>query len=180
MAQPGHTGAHDLRSKEEKRLKLRTAALLFLLAAVTLFTALNWNAFTTPARLTLIVTTVEAPIGVLMLILTGTIVVAFLVFVVYLQTSTALETRRLAKELQNQRELADRAEASRFTELRNFVTQELAALRTFSTEADAKLVSRVDAVEHALRTDIENAGNTLSAYIGELEHRLESSRAERG
>jgi hypothetical protein len=161
-------------------LKLRTAALLFLLAAVTLFTALNWSAFTTPTRLTLIVTTVEAPLGMLMLILTAAIIVAFLVFVVYLQASTALETRRLTKELQNQRELADRAEASRFTELRSFLTQELAGLRTFSTEADAKLVSRVDAAEQALRTDIEHAGNTLAAYIGEFEHRLESSKADRG
>ena len=160
-------------------MKLRTAVLLFLLAAVALFTVLNWSAFTTPTRLTLIVTTVEAPLGMLMLILTAAIIVAFLVFLVYLQTSTALETRRLAKELHNQRELADRAEASRFTELRNFVTQELAALRTFSDEADAKLVSRLESAEQALRTDIEHAGNTLAAYIGELEHQLESSKADR-
>jgi Na+-transporting methylmalonyl-CoA/oxaloacetate decarboxylase gamma subunit len=153
---------------------------LFLLAAVALFTVLNWSAFTTPTRLTLIVTTVEAPLGALMLILTAAIVVAFLVFLVYLQTGTALETRRLAKELQNQRELADRAEASRFTELRSFLTQELAASRTFTTEANVKLGSRVDAAEQALRTDIEQAGNTLAAYIGELEHRLESSKTDRG
>src|SRR5262245_62557041 len=110
----------------------------------------------------------------LMLFLTGAVVVAFLAFVVYLQASTAREARRLAKELHSQRELADRAEASRFTELRSFVAQELTALRAFNADADAKLVSRVDAAEQALRTDIEHAGNTLAAYIGELEHRLGS------
>jgi uncharacterized integral membrane protein len=160
-------------------LKLRTALLLLVLAALALFTVLNWRAFTTPTQLTLIVTTVEAPLGVLMLILTAAVVVAFLAFVVYLQTSTMRETRRLAKELNSQRELADRAEASRFTELRSFVAQELTALRAFSADADAKLVSRVDAAEQALRTDIEHAGNTLAAYIGELEHRLGSSTTDR-
>jgi len=94
-------------------LKVRTALLLFVLVALTLFTVLNWRAFTTPTQLTLLVTTVEAPLGVLMLILTAAVVVAFLAFVVYLQASTAREARRLAKELHSQRELADRAEASR-------------------------------------------------------------------
>ena len=156
-------------------MKVSTAVLLVLLILVALFTALNWSAFTAPTQLSLLVTTVQAPLGVLMLILTGAIVAAFLVFLVYLQTTTALEARRLAKELKSQRELADRAEASRFTELRNFLAQELAALRTLSGDSDAKLASRVDAVEQALRTEIEHAGNTLAAYIGELEHRLESS-----
>ena len=155
-------------------MKAPTAVLLVLLILVALFTALNWSAFTTPTQLSLLVTTVQAPLGVLMLILTGAIIAAFLVFFVYLQTTTALEARRLAKELKSQRELADRAEASRFTELRTFLVEELAALRTLNRDSDAELASRVDAVEQALRTEIEHAGNTLAAYIGELEHRLES------
>jgi uncharacterized integral membrane protein len=159
-------------------VKLPTAVVLVLLVVVTLFTVLNWDAFTTPTQLSVIVTTVQAPLGVLMLILTGAITAAFLVFVVYLQASTTLEARRLAKELKSQRELADRAEASRFTELRNFLSQELAALRTLSGDSDAKLVSAVNAAEEALRTDIEHAGNTLAAYIGELEHRLDSPAAD--
>ena len=160
-------------------MKLPTIVLLVLLVVVTLFTALNWTAFTTPTQLSLIVTTIQAPLGVLMLILMGAIISAFLVFIVYLQTSTTFEARRLAKELKSQRELADRAEASRFTELRNFLSQELTALRAMSGDSDAKLASRVDAAEQALRTDIEHAGNTLAAYIGELEHRLESPGADR-
>jgi len=160
-------------------VKLPTIALLILLAIIALFTALNWAAFTAPAQLSLIVTTVQAPLGVLMLFLVGAITAAFLAFLVYLQTSATLETRRLAKELRSQRELADSAEASRFTELHNFLAQELAALRTLNGDSDTRLVSRVDAAEQALRTDIEHAGNTLAAYIGELEHRLDSPAAER-
>ena len=159
-------------------MKLPSIALLVLLGLVALFTALNWAAFSAPSQLSLIVTTVQAPLGVLLLILMGAITAAFLAFLVYLQTSSTLETRRLAKELKSQRELADSAEASRFTELRNFLAQELAALRNLSADSDAKLTARVDALEQALRTDIEHAGNTLAAYIGELEHRLDSPSAE--
>ena len=160
-------------------MKVRTALLLLVLIALTVFTVVNWSAFTTPTHLSLLVTTVEAPLGVLMLILTAAVVVAFLAFVVYLQATTAREARRLTKELHSQRELADRAEASRFTELRSFIAQELTVLRAFSAEADAKLVSRVDTAEQALRTDIEHAGNTLAAYIGQLEHQLDSSGIDR-
>lgn len=155
-------------------MKLPTAVLLVLLVLVALFTVLNWTAFTTPTQLSLMVTTVQAPLGVLMLILTGAIVAAFLIFFVYLQTTTAMEARRLAKELKSQRELADRAEASRFTELRSFLTQELTALRAMQDDSQAKLATRVSEAEQALRTEIEHAGNTLAAYIGELEHRLEA------
>jgi uncharacterized integral membrane protein len=160
-------------------VRLPTVALLILLALVALFTGLNWAAFIAPTQLSLLVTTVQAPLGVLMLILIGALTAAFLAFVVYLQASSTLETRRLARELKSQRELADSAEASRFTELRNFLTQELAGMRTLSADSDAKLVSRVDAAEQALRTDIEHAGNTLAAYIGELEQRLESPPSDR-
>ena len=160
-------------------MKLPTVVLLVLLVFDVLFTALNWSAFTAPTELSLLVTTVQAPLGLLMLVLTGAMVAAFLAFFVYLQTTTALEARRLAKELKSQRELADRAEASRFTELRTFLAQELASLRTLSGDSDARLASRVEAAEQALRTEIEHAGNTLAAYIGELEHRLESPGADR-
>jgi len=153
-------------------VKLSSAALGLLALVLAVFTAVNWSAFTSPTQLSLIVTSVQAPLGVLMLFFTGAITVAFLALVVYLQASAALEARRVGKELKMQRDLADRAEASRFTELRAFVSQELAGLRALSADSDARLASRLEATERALRTDIEHAGNTLAAYIGELEHRL--------
>ena len=94
--------------------------LIILLAALALFAALNWTALTAPTALSFVFGTVQAPIGLIMLGFTVAIVVAFLVYIVYLQSSVVLEARRQARELQTQRELADRAEASRFTELREY------------------------------------------------------------
>jgi hypothetical protein len=50
----------------------------------------------------------------------------FVVWALSMQATLIVESRRQSKELQAQRELADRAEASRFTELRDFIGQELA------------------------------------------------------
>jgi hypothetical protein len=84
-----------------------------------------------------------------------------------------LEARRHNKEMTAQRELADKAEASRFTELRNFLEaqqqQELAAHK----ETVSALLARLDQLEKVLETRAEQSDNGIAAQIGELEDRLE-------
>jgi predicted deacetylase len=106
-------------------MPLRTVLLLILLIAVALFAALNWSAFLQPTILSLGVTQVQAPLGLIMLGLIAFITALFLAYLVYLQTTVLMESRRHAKELQVQRELADQAEASRFTELRTHLDSRL-------------------------------------------------------
>ena len=79
-----------------------------------------------------------------MLALLVVLTALFLLYVVYLQTTVILEWRRREKELQASRELADQAEASRFTELR--------------VHLDTRL------------TEIENS---LAAQLGEMRDRLQ-------
>ena len=97
----------------------------------------------------------------------------FLAYVFYLHSSVMLEARRHNKEMAAQRELADKAEASRFTELRVFLEaqqqQELAAQK----ESAAALSARLDQLEKALEARAEQSDNGVAAQIGELEDRLE-------
>jgi len=118
---------------------LRTLILLIVFIAVVIFAVLNWSAFMAPTTLSLGVAQVQAPLGLIMLGLVALLAALFLLYVVYLQTTVLLETRRHAKELQAQRELADQAEASRFTELRGYLETRLGELE-----------------------------NSLSAHIGEM------------
>jgi len=127
-------------------MPLRTVLLLIVLAAVALFAALNWGAFLAPTTLSLGVAEVQAPLGLIMLGLIAIITTLFLAYLVYLQTMVLREARRHAKELQVQRQLADQAEASRFTELR------------------AHLDSRLDEIE-----------STLGAKLGEMRGEMPSS-----
>jgi uncharacterized integral membrane protein len=153
-------------------MRARTLILIVLLAALALFAAINWQAFVAPTTLSLIVTQVQAPLGVIMLGFTVAIATAFLIYIVYMQTAVVLELRRQARALEAQRELADSAEASRFTELRDYLARELSTLRT-GNQPGNELQLKLDQLQRELREEIHTAGNTLAAYIGELEERLE-------
>ena len=153
-------------------MRTRTLLLLVVLIAIGVFAAVNWKAIVAPTTLSLVVTDVQAPLGLIMLGVTALVTVLFLLFVVYMQTSVHLDTRRHARELQGQRELADKAEASRFTELRAFLEAELRKLAGQTGESQAQLTARLDQVQRELGATILQTENSLSAYIGELEDRM--------
>ncbi len=157
-------------------MKLHILLLLLIFAAIAAFSALNWGVFLSPTELSLGYTTVQIPLGLVMLGLLVFITALFLVFVVYLQGSALLETRRHSRELRKNREIADEAEASRFTELRTFLEMELAKQAEQNTESRAAVLTRIDQLEHDFRSFMEQSENTLAAYIGELEDRLEKMR----
>lgn len=128
-------------------MPLRTLVLVAVLVAVALFAALNWSVIVAPTTLSLGFAEVQAPLGLVLLGLIAVLGTLFLLYVVYLQSSVLLETRRHARELEAQRALAEQAEASRYSELR------------------ALLEARLRELE-----------NSLAAMIGELGERLERER----
>lgn len=156
-------------------MKLHTLLLLLLLVVIGAFATLNWGVFLSPTDLSLGFTTVNMPLGLIMLGLLAVVTTLFLAFVVYLQGSVLFEARRHSRELHANRELADRAEASRFTELRAFLEEELAKQSIQNGDAKDTLLARIDKLELEFRSFMEQSGNTLAAYIGELEDRLEKS-----
>ncbi len=154
--------------------------LLLVITLIGAFATLNWEAFSSTVPLSLGVTTLQAPLGLIMLGVLIFVVAYCLVYVLYLQTNVLFDTRRNAKELQTSRELADKAEASRITELRNFMDAEMKRAATQDAAAQQALLARLDALENVLRTSVEQSGNSLSAYIGELEDRLTPDTGKAG
>ena len=96
--------------------------------------------------------------GLVMLGLLALVVLGFAAYMAFWQGTILMETRRHGKELQAQRELADQAEASRFTELR-------AAMQT----EFAKVGERLGQAQDALRQEMRDSSNSLAATIGEIE-----------
>jgi len=154
-------------------MRIRTILLLIALCAIAAFAALNWGTFTTPTTLSLGVTDFQAPLGLVMLIFIAVLTALFLIFIITLQTTVLLETRRQARELQTTRTLAEQAEASRYNELRLFIESELQKLDARDQAAAAATTACLDRMERELRTAIEESGNTLAAYIGEMDDRIE-------
>ena len=146
---------------------------LIALVALVIFAAINWQAIIAPVSLSLLFGNAEAPLGLILLSVTGLLGLLFLSFLVYMQSSTILLRKRLNRELAAQRELADKAEASRFTELRTFLETELLRIKAQGTEIHEKVVAQLYATEAVLKSTVEESAASLSAYIGELEDRLE-------
>ncbi|CAG1012240.1 hypothetical protein BURC_00137 [Burkholderiaceae bacterium] len=154
-------------------MRFRTLFLFLVLALTGLFALLNWPAFTTPTTLSLVFGTIEAPIGLIMLgvvFLMGAMTLAYLI---YVQGAALMETRRHGKELHTHRELADKAEASRFTELHNFLNAELRAAAQMNADTRAQILTRLEQLEQRTRVALEDTGNSLNAHLGELEDRID-------
>ncbi|RZJ47779.1 MAG: LapA family protein [Acidovorax sp.] len=143
----------------------RSAVLFLVVLAIAALAFLNWPMLAVPTTVSLGLTTVEAPLGLLMLGLTTLLAIFFVAYVLSLQGSVLLETRRHTKEMQVQRELADKAEASRFTELRHF-------LEIQQGQAHTAVLARLDTLEQRLATRVEESDNATAAYVGQLEHQL--------
>jgi len=152
---------------------VRALTLFIVLVLVGLFALVNWPAFTTLTPLTLGVTTVQAPLGLVMLGLLLFLSLLFTMWAISLQGTALLETRRHTKELQVQRELADKAEASRFIELRSYLAAELLRVSQASYETRADLLARMDRLQDETRLSLDQNANSLAATIGELDDRLE-------
>ncbi len=157
---------------------LRSLLTLLVLAALALFAMENWNAFTATTTLSLIFATIEAPLGLILLGSVAVLTLLFLLYVVYLQSSVLFESRRHARDLQAQRELAEQAEASRLSELRAYLEGELEKLAKETEQSTLDVTSRLDRLEGDLRGAMAQTETTLAAYLGEIDDRLERRVAE--
>ncbi|WP_027013722.1 hypothetical protein [Comamonas composti] len=146
-------------------MNLRTLLLLITVALIALLAAFNWGQLAAPGTVSLGIAEVQAPLGVLMLALTCLLGVFFVAYVLWLQGSVLVEARRHAKEMQSQRDLADKAEASRFTELRSV----LEAMHARGQEA---LIERLDGLEIHLVQRAQESDNSTAAYVGQLEQQV--------
>jgi predicted lipid-binding transport protein (Tim44 family) len=160
-------------------MNLRAFSLTLVLAFVLLaaFATLNWGAIAVPSTLSLGFVDVSAPLGMVMLIFTAAISGLFIVYIVLLQAGVIIEARRLTKEVKAQRELADTAEASRFTELRTLLEVELRRIEAQGAASNREFGARIEQSERGMQDKLAEATATLSAYLGEIEDKLDRSLA---
>ncbi len=146
-------------------MRFRTLSVLIVLIAIAGFLWLNWPAITAVAKFNLVVSTIEAPVGLVMLAIIAVIIATFTVYIAVSQGAMLLEARRSSRELQAQRAVAESAETSRYLELRELIQAEF-----------ARLGERLTAVQEEMRQEIQNGGNSIVATIAELDDRLQPPR----
>ena len=153
-------------------MRFRTIVLLLFILLVAGFVALNVDEFTRPSVLSLGFTTIRVPLGLVMLVLLAAALVVFLASTLYMQSKNVLEARTHTRELNTQRELADKAEASRFTELRAYLEEQALAAQRREAALGTVLADRFVQQQQALLARIEQSDNSIAAYMGQLEDLL--------
>lgn len=154
-------------------MTFRSISLSAALLALATFAALNWSAFMATSTISLGVAEVQAPLGLIMLAVTAAVCGLFLIDILFQQAAIIMEMRRMGKELNAQRQLADTAEASRFTELRSVFETEVRRLEAQVAAAVKQLAEHLSDVDKCLIDRVDESTRVLSAYVGEVDDKLD-------
>lgn len=146
-------------------MKSRIALLTLIIVLIGALAFFNFSYLTQNVQMSLGFTTMEAPLGLILMGLTTLMAIVFVAYVIAMQGTWLLEARAHAKEMTAQRELADKAEASRFTELR-------IAIENLHREEERRLLERMDRLEAHLHARAQESDNSTAAYVGQLEQQL--------
>ena len=153
------------------------ARLLFIIVAIVLvagFAAQNWPEFQRTAPLNFGVVVSNAPLGTILL---GVLLISLLVFLLSSAAQESrhlMEHRRFSRNLEAQRDLADKAEASRFTDLRQHIDTHLRESRQRDALAGTEFEKTMVQSQRELRNQLEQVNRTLVTQLAELESRLDA------
>ncbi len=155
---------------------MRSRTLLLVLAAglVVVFALLNWAEFSRPTPLNLGWTTLSAPLGLILLGLLALAAIAFLASSAVNLSRHVRQEREQSKALQAQRELADRAEASRFIDLRKTLEAHLRETREHDKTAAAEHAQAMVRTQRELRGLLEQMHRAMTMQLGEMEASLDA------
>ncbi|WP_018467226.1 hypothetical protein [Calidithermus timidus] len=146
-------------------MRPRVIFIILVLVLLGFFAAANWSLITAPQSLSLVFTRVEAPLGLILLITVALLSVWYVILSIGTEVAALLEVKKYAREILALRKQAEDAEASRLVEVKKLIQEELETLRKQINERFAQS-------ESTLIDELEKAGNTLAAYIGELEDQI--------
>lgn len=144
-------------------MRNRFLIAILLIALVATFGLLNWSAITAPSTISLGVVSFDAPLGMVLLSLTALLLLVFVGYLAVWQGQILMETRRHQKVLQEQRTLADQAEASRFTELKVTMLAEF-----------EKLATQLQQGQAATSRELREQNNSLAAMLAEIDDRAKN------
>lgn len=146
-------------------MNIRLQLIILLVLAIGGLSFLNWEALIAVSTVSFGFTEAQAPLGLILLSLMGALGLFFLAYILWLKGTVILDYHRHTKELKHQRELADKAEASRFTELREFLIQQ-------HKEGQEALLHKIDDLEEHLYNRVDDSDNSTAAYLGQIEDQL--------
>lgn len=146
-------------------MKSRVTLLVLIILLIGTLAFFNFGYLAQEVPMSLGFTTLDAPLGLILMGLTALMAIVFVAYVIAMQGTWLLEARAHAKEMHAQRELADKAEVSRFTELRT-------AIEALHKAEEQRLMERMDTLESHLQAKVQESENSTAAYVGQLEQQM--------
>lgn len=131
-------------------MKPRPLLLLLVTILVSAFAILNFGVFVEPSSLSLGFISFEAPLGLLLLAFAAILAAVLLGYADHLRKSALRDAGIQAQELRQQRQLAEKAESSRFHELHQFLTEEFKQRSEDEANFRDELKARLDTLESRL------------------------------
>ena len=139
----------------------RTFLIVIAFGLLAAFVAVNWPAIVAPTTLSLIFTTVQAPLGIVLLGFLLLLSLFFVAAIGWSQGHALVEARRATRELEAERQRTAEADAARFRELRNRLDDAVTRLTQRQEDIFGLLAERLDRLQPAPRVE-GGAGNLLS------------------
>ena len=109
-------------------MNFRTGFSLFVILLLGAFTLVNWSTITAPTTIDFLVATVQAPFGVIFLLILGVVMVTYILMGSFAEAKALREGRATAKEMERLHRLVEQTEDSRIAALRDDLNRELAAI----------------------------------------------------
>jgi uncharacterized integral membrane protein len=131
-------------------MRILSSIILIVLALLAIFAALNWTVVAAPATVSVFGFRTEASPGLVLLGFAFTFALLALAYAAAQRAIILMEMRRQSKELEAQRDLAERAEASRLNDLRQQLEREFAQLRTTMEESTNSLAAGIGQIDEKL------------------------------
>lgn len=144
-------------------MTLRSVVLAILSLLALIFLILNWQGITAPVPVNLIVEEIQAPLGLILLVILGGLWLFGIAWALMQQASTLVEIRKAYKEANANKSLADHAEQSRLEQTKESLRQEMIKSREellagikaaveVPTASAQDAQKRLDAVEKRLKS----------------------------
>jgi hypothetical protein len=155
-------------------MRARLVFIVLALLVVGGVAALNWPDFTRTTPMSFGAFTAEGSVGLFMLAAFGLTILVMLLSSAMQESRYMMESHRHAKALQAQRDLADKAEASRFTDLRQHLDMHLRENRQREAIAATEFEKAMVQSQRELRTQLEQMSRALDSRLAEFEGRIDA------
>ena len=132
-------------------MSIRTVVILLLCILSAVFLAVNWSGIVAPDPVNLLFTQVQAPLGLILIVVLGLLIVACLLWSIMQQAAVLVDIRKAYREARTNKRLAEDAEQSRLEASTKTMTQELADLSQAMKTESEKTVAALTALTEEVR-----------------------------